>query len=75
LRASRVCLTLGLLVAASLFPAAIYFFSRANRTVEEDAPTDVWFAVSAFGGFAALIVAPTLLVMAQQYRRRAEARI
>jgi hypothetical protein len=72
LRASYIYLVLGLLALAALVPAAVYFFDHANKTVDEHAPTDWWFAISAFGGFAALIAAPTMLVMARNHRRGAE---
>jgi hypothetical protein len=51
--------------------AASYFFGKAGQTVEEDAPTDPWFAASFFIGFAAACAGPALLSQARTHFRTA----
>jgi hypothetical protein len=70
---SLVYLVCGLAAAAVFVVAAFYFFSKANKTVDENAPADVWFAVSAVAGFVSVILAPTLLWMARHHRANAAA--
>ncbi|MEV6522446.1 hypothetical protein AB0M43_10925 [Longispora sp. NPDC051575] len=69
---ARIFTVAGTVLVVGFFVAAYYFFSKAGQTVEEDAPTDPWFATSVFGGFAALCVGPALLFQAAQHRSAAE---
>lgn len=70
---SLVCLVCGLAAGAVFVVAAFYFFSKANKTVDENAPADAWFAVSAVAGIVSLILAPSLLWMARHHRDHAAA--
>lgn len=56
-----------------LVVSAIYFFGKANQTVDENAPADTWFAVSAAAGFASLVLAPALLWTARLHHDNATA--
>ena len=56
----------GLAWVVILIIAAQYFFSKAGQTVEEDAPTDPWFAISFFAGVVALVMVPVAFVAARQ---------
>ncbi|GIG61699.1 hypothetical protein Lfu02_60710 [Longispora fulva] len=69
---ARVFLVAGSVTVLIFLVAAFYFFSKAGETVEEDAPTDYWFAISFFAGFAALCAGPALLWQSQLHRARAE---
>ncbi|KUL28768.1 hypothetical protein ADL15_30970 [Actinoplanes awajinensis subsp. mycoplanecinus] len=69
----RIWMAVGLISIVIFVVAARYFFSKAGQTVEEDAPTDVWFGVSFFAGFAALCVAPGALWQAKNHREAARA--
>jgi hypothetical protein len=71
--ASLAYLACGLVAAVVFVVAAFYFFSKANKTVDENAPADVWFAVSAVAGSVSLILAPALLWMGRLHRNNAAA--
>ncbi|BCY08182.1 hypothetical protein [Actinoplanes sp. L3-i22] len=67
----RIWLAVALVSTVILVVAAKYFFGKAGQTVEEDAPTDIWFGVSFFAGFAALVLAPTAFWQAGNHREAA----
>lgn len=67
----RVWLAVGLASIVVLVVSARYFFAKAGQTVEEDAPTDIWFGISFFAGFAALCFAPGALYQAKKHRESA----
>lgn len=71
--ASTAYLIGGIAAGVVLVISAVYFFSKANQTVDENAPTDVWFAVSVIAGFASLVLTPTFLRMSSLHRADAKA--
>src|SRR4051812_39151901 len=71
--ASMAFMACGLVAGAAFVVSAFYFFSKANQTVDENAPADMWFAVSAIAGSVSLILAPSLLWMARLHRDNATA--
>ncbi|GAA3109984.1 hypothetical protein [Streptosporangium carneum] len=71
-RRAGVFLVVGLVLVVILSVAAFYFFGHAGQTVEEDAPTDPWFAVSFFAGFVALCAGPAFLLQSRRCKRLAD---
>lgn len=72
-RTALILFVLGVVAVVLLVVAAVYVFTNANKdSTEVSAPL---FAISVFGGFACLIAAPSLLLMADRYRRSAADRL
>lgn len=75
LRRSRVYLAVGLVLTVAFGVAVAYFASKAGKTVEEDAPSDPWFAVSAFTAFGTVCLAPAFLWQARTHKTAADAHL
>lgn len=70
---ATIWLVVGLVLLVVLVVSASYFFSKAGQTVDENAPSDPWFGISFFAGFAALAIGAGALSSFNTYRKSAAA--